>query len=110
MGPVKRTIIGTVLLDVDGVLNPLASTPPPGFQSQVIDGFEVAISVRHRRWLQELNQSFELVWATTWEDSVNQSICPLLGLPTLRVVNFGPDRQGETWKLSDVRIVQLAAA
>ena len=92
-----------LLLDVDGVLNPLALRPPPGFSVQWIDGYEVALSGKHREWLGELVRSFELVWATTWEDSANESIGPLLGLPELPVVRFSGERTGDTWKLEAVR-------
>ncbi|MBT8241207.1 MAG: hypothetical protein KJN63_08270 [Acidimicrobiia bacterium] len=96
----KRPLL---LLDVDGVLNPLAMTPPPGFSVQWIDGYEVAISARHQRWLNELAQSFDLAWATTWEQSANESIGPLLGLDELPVIRFDGERTGDTWKLEAVK-------
>jgi hypothetical protein len=99
-GTTERPLL---LLDVDGVLNPLAARPPPGFTALQIDGYEVAISARHRMWLQELVLSFELVWATTWEGAANESVGPLLGLPELPVVTFEGERIGETWKLGAVR-------
>lgn len=104
-GAEDRTGRPLLLLDVDGVLNPLANRPPPGFFVQWIDGYEVAISDRHRQWLSELAQSFELRWATTWEDSANESIGPLLGLPELPVVRFVAERTGDTWKLEAVQAV-----
>ena len=92
-----------LLLDVDGVLNPLSNRPPPGFRTEWIDGFEVAFTVRHARWLTELADSFELLWASTWEDSANESIGPLLRLPPLPVIHFSKERVGDTCKLNDVR-------
>lgn len=105
MGAMERDTTGRplLLLDVDGVLNPLANRPPPGFRLQRIDGYEVALSAQHQRWLSELAQSFDLAWATTWEQSANESIGPLLGLPEIPVVRFVGERAGDTWKLETVR-------
>ena len=91
-----------LFLDIDGVLNPLSNTPPPGFQAYFIDGYSVSLSDRHGRWLRELHETFEIVWASTWEHSANVAVGPLLGLPLLGVVEFGNDRVGDTWKLPAV--------
>lgn len=99
----NRTERPLLLVDVDGVLNPLGHRPPPGFFVQSIDGYEVAISDRHGRWLNELAESFELWWATTWEQSANNSVGTLLGLPELPVVRFAGERSGDTRKLEAVQ-------
>ena len=91
-----------LLLDIDGVLNPLSNNPPPGYQTYWIDGYSVALSERHGRWFRELHDLFDIVWASTWEHSANESVGPLLGLPQLGVVEFGEDRVGDTWKLQAV--------
>jgi hypothetical protein len=44
----------------------------------------------HGRWPADLGRSFELVWATAWEDEANAFVAPVLNLPTLPVVRFPP--------------------
>jgi HAD domain in Swiss Army Knife RNA repair proteins len=92
-----------LLLDVDGVLNPIGGGPPPGYTRQETNGFQVTWSIRHREWLKNLSSYFEMVWATTWEHLANESIGPLLDLPKLAVIEFTSPRHGDTWKLTDVK-------
>jgi hypothetical protein len=92
-----------LLLDVDGVLNPIGGGPPPGYTRDDSNGFRVTWSARHRMWLRELAKYYEMVWATTWEHKANEAFAPLLGLPQLDVIEFTSKRQGETWKLTDVK-------
>lgn len=94
-----------LLLDVDGVLSPFGAPPPVGFTRRTIDGYQVTLSPRHRGWLADLSTRFEIVWATTWEHRANAVLSPLLGLPTLDVIEFGhlrPSKPGETRKLPAV--------
>ena len=91
-----------LLLDVDGVVCPLGGAAP----DQVPSAY---LSLSHHRllprWLAELAEVFQLVWATTWEHDANEILAPLLGLPDLPVIGFagtvvGP---GETIKLPAIR-------
>ncbi|HRW19700.1 MAG TPA: hypothetical protein P5181_12725 [Dermatophilaceae bacterium] len=41
----------------------------------------VALHPAHGRWLDELADLSELVWATTWQHEANRVLSPLLGLP-----------------------------
>ena len=91
-----------LLIDVDGVLNPLV----------VADGFDiheltpigwtrgplqVQLTPRHGGWIAAMTDVFELAWATTWEDSANTLIGPLVGLPELPVVHFGFETARPVW-------------
>ena len=95
-----------LLIDVDGVLNPL----------MVADDFElhelrpigwtgppltVQLTPRHGEWITALTDVFDLVWATTWEQSANLLISPIVGLPTdLPVIPFVEPRLRHDWEVS----------
>ncbi|MGW5154288.1 HAD domain-containing protein [Nonomuraea wenchangensis] len=80
-----------LLLDVDGVLNPIGRRPP-GYRRYrcVVDGetYVVRLDPRHGRQLLDLAEATgaELAWATTWEEHANDWIAPRIGLPSLPVV------------------------
>ena len=93
-----------LLLDVDGVLNPLGIERPVGFVRYELSGFEVDLSAGHGVMLNAMSEWFDLVWATTWEHEASLLIAPLLSLPRdLPVIEFTHGRADETWKLHDVR-------
>ncbi|MFF1795240.1 HAD domain-containing protein [Kitasatospora sp. NPDC086009] len=77
-----------LFLDVDGVLNPVCPRPEAGFDAHTLLGYSVLLSARHGEWLRELADTYELVWATTWEEEANTHIAPAIGLPRLPVVRF----------------------
>jgi hypothetical protein len=78
-----------LLIDVDGVLNPYAARrTPEGFAEHRLAGFRVRLNPAHGAALRELAASFELVWATTWEEQANELIGPRLGLARLPVICF----------------------
>ncbi len=89
-----------LLLDVDGVLCPFGPDCPDGYRL-VEDGPRVWVSERNARWVRELSQHFELVWATMWEHRANAVIGPLHGLPKLPVIEFDL-LGGQTFKLPAV--------
>ena len=75
---------------------------PPGFVRETIGSYEVIWSQQHRDRLFQLSREFQLVWATTWEHSANESMSPILELGQLAVIEF--DRgTGDTWKLPSVQ-------
>jgi hypothetical protein len=82
-----------LLLDVDGPLNPYAAPwfrtrePSAGYTFHLLTlsrgrSYWVALNPTHGRWLRELAQLCDLVWATTWRDDANRLISPILGLPS----------------------------
>ncbi|MFB6885811.1 hypothetical protein ACFCY8_33825 [Streptomyces noursei] len=95
-----------LLLDVDGVLNPLRVRP-----GQEPDGFRRHF-MRPRAWIDQhphllesdvpdlpvwlhpdhgeelLDLPYDLVWATTWENDANHFIGPAIGLPSLPVITW----------------------
>ncbi|MFC4012754.1 HAD domain-containing protein [Nonomuraea purpurea] len=89
-----------LLLDVDGVLNPMGR-PTPGFRrynctiGAVV--YTVHLNPRHGRRLLDLaiSTGSELVWATTWEHHANEWIAPRIGLPPLPVIPLSPDPPSE---------------
>ncbi len=91
-----------LLLDVGGVLSPYGNPPPPDFEEREIGGFWVVWTDAHAPRVQRLAQSFDLVWATTWEQHANQALCPALGLDPLPVISFVRGKTA-TRKLESVR-------
>ncbi|RFU37514.1 hypothetical protein DZF91_32520 [Actinomadura logoneensis] len=84
-----------MLVDIDGVLNPLRR-PHRRFRRHRVapDGhaLNVWLDVRHGRMLRDLaaDTGAELVWATYWRDEANVWIGPRLGLPELPFVPVPP--------------------
>lgn len=90
-----------LLLDVDGVLNPLGVSEAPGFAAHHVGGMRVLLNSDHGRWLGELGARYDLTWATSWErdaDLIAERIGLPLGLPA---ITFS-DQSGWTVKLPDV--------
>lgn len=79
-----------VLLDVDGVLNPLQRSP--GYQRYRASPngtvFRLLLNPRHGPLLTGLaaETGAEIVWASYWTDAANDWIGPRIGLPPLRHV------------------------
>ncbi|KAA2247685.1 hypothetical protein F0L68_40030 [Solihabitans fulvus] len=98
-----------ILVDVDGPLNPFAAKPerrPRGYATHRLHPrdspwehtsrpLRVWLHPQHGRWLLDLAEDTgaELVWATTWEHEANRLLAPILGLPSLPVIDF--DGQGQ---------------
>ncbi len=91
-------------VDVDGVISLFGFDEPPGrdaAQYQLVDGMMHCISLRAGERLRRLAESFELVWASGWEEKANFYLPNLLGLPELPHLTFdGAARFGSAhWKL-----------
>jgi hypothetical protein len=76
-----------LLLDVDGPLNPYrAPTPPPGYRRHELREGEktwsLLLNPEHAVELIALAETFDLVWASSWEHGANRLIAPALGIPT----------------------------
>lgn len=89
-----------LLIDVDGVLNPLGR-PTIDFRRYRChlghEVYTVHLNPRHGARLLELAlmTGSELVWATTWEEYANEWIAPRLGLPRLPVIHVSEDKGSE---------------
>lgn len=81
---------------------PVGSNPPSGYERAEINGYEVVFSAAHAQWLLELHGAYDLTWATTWGERANHSLGPVLGLPTLPVIEIVKDRTAPTAKLASV--------
>ncbi|MFO7253239.1 MAG: HAD domain-containing protein [Actinomycetes bacterium] len=83
-----------LLLDVDGVLNPLGRQVR-GFQRYEVTvggtDYTVFLHPEHGAKLLALAEETgaTLTWATTWEHLANEWISPRIGLPALPVVELG---------------------
>jgi hypothetical protein len=93
-------------VDVDGVISLFGFDEPlpqrPGLSYHLIDGVPHCISDRAGSELQRLGETFELVWATGWEQRANDHLPLILGLPNeLPCLTFdGRARFGSAhWKL-----------
>jgi hypothetical protein len=108
----KRKAEGPVLaVDIDGVISLFgfdesmqpgkgdASKAPGEFH--LIDGMLHCISLDTGPRLERLSESYELVWASGWEDRANDHLPGLLGLPELPYLTFDGSAQFGTahWKL-----------
>jgi hypothetical protein len=95
-----------LLIDVDGVLSPYAAERcPEGYcEYAFFEGEEpVRLAEVHGKWLRELTESFDLVWATGWGEEAHRLISPVLGLPRFPTVLFPPAPFTFADKLSAVR-------
>jgi hypothetical protein len=94
-----------LLIDVDGVLNPLGVGPdfvPPGFVAHRLEGLRVLLARKHGAWLTALATDFDLVWATSWEHDADRLIAERVGLPRgMPVITFTSQTEW-TAKLPDV--------
>lgn len=99
-----------LLVDVDGVLAPFVfESAPAGFARHTVQAItgrhhDVWLNPVHGDWLRTLGEQFELVWATGWEHEASRLLGPLLGLPTMPVIEFAqpPVFGVPLWKLPDV--------
>jgi hypothetical protein len=91
-------------VDVDGVISLFGFEQAPDrsvARFELIDGMVHCISLAAGERLQRLADSYELVWATGWEEKANDYLPAMLGLPELPHLSFdGAARFGSAhWKL-----------
>jgi len=96
-----------LMVDVDGVISlfsfDFGARPEGRFHS--IDGIPHFLSSRAASHLLELWTTFELVWASGWEEKANEHLPHLLGLPgPLPYLSFerAPGRANAHWKLEAI--------
>ncbi|WP_329110739.1 hypothetical protein OG792_17010 [Micromonospora sp. NBC_01699] len=81
-----------LFLDVDGVLNPFDGPCPAGFvEHDLFPGEEpIRIDPGHGAWITELAETFDVTWATSWNEDANLVLAPLLGITALPVLTMPP--------------------
>ncbi len=83
-----------LLLDVDGVLAPFGqATKPSGFSrhtlhTELLGDHQVWLNTEHGDWLRPLQESFNFVWCSGWEDEAPQLLGPILKLKPAPVIHF----------------------
>ena len=91
-------------VDVDGVISLFGFDEPPDrgqARFELVDGMVHCISLAAGERLRRLEDHYELVWATGWEEKANFYLPSILGLPEFPVLSFdGAARFGSAhWKL-----------
>lgn len=91
-------------VDVDGVISLFGFDEPPDgalARFELVDGMVHCISLAAGDRLRRLSASYELVWASGWEEKANFYLPNLLGIPELPHLSFdGAARFGSAhWKL-----------
>jgi hypothetical protein len=108
-GSLKSPLIPSkplLMVDIDGVISlfgfAMDARPRGAFHS--IDGIPHFLSAAAGEHLLALSLSFELVWASGWEEKANEHLPRLLGLPTLPFLNFerSPGKANAHWKLDAI--------
>jgi hypothetical protein len=95
-----------LLVDIDGVISLFAfeADAPPEGSFHSIDGIPHFLSSKAAEHLLALGGTFELAWASGWEEKANEYLPHLLGLPELAHLSFD-GRVGRTnahWKLDAI--------
>jgi hypothetical protein len=95
-----------LLVDIDGVISlfAFAGGPPPAGSFHSIDGIPHFLSAKAAEHLLALTATFELAWASGWEEKANEYLPYLLGLPRLPHLSF-EGKVGRTnahWKLDAI--------
>jgi hypothetical protein len=90
-----------ILLDVDGVLNPLQRSPGYQRYRATPNGitYRLLLNPRHGPLLTGLAEATgaELIWASYWTDTANEWIGPRVGLPILRSLGGWKARHVAEW-------------
>jgi hypothetical protein len=102
-------MISRTYLDVDGVinsLNPLGGHYWPVPRSELTrhrcNGFDIHVPDHMTAIIGALDAQTEIVWCTTWEDSANTWIGPLVDLDRRRVIHPDPTDETFSWKEASV--------
>ena len=94
-------------VDVDGVISLFGYDQPtesaPG-EFHLVDGMLHCISMPTGPRLNRLAETYELIWASGWEDRANDYLPAILGVPSLPHLSFdGEARFGTAhWKLAAI--------
>jgi hypothetical protein len=96
-----------LLIDIDGVISLFgfdATQPPPG-RFELVDGIPHFLSAGAAERIGGLQEHFELVWCSGWEEKADEYLPLALGLPAgLRHLTFVPAGPASVrhWKLAAI--------
>ncbi|MGA9860318.1 MAG: HAD domain-containing protein [Solirubrobacteraceae bacterium] len=99
-----------LLIDIDGVISLFGfdrNQPPPG-RFLLVDGIPHFLSLTAADLVAGLQDSFELVWCSGWEEKADEYLPVALGLPAgLRHLTFDSPQQpapaaARHWKLESI--------
>src|SRR5579875_2103808 len=97
-----------LLIDIDGVISLFGFDPthPPAGKFLLVDGIPHFLSVRAAELINGLQNHFEMVWCSGWEEKADEYLPLALGLPPgLRHLSFadgGGPIGGRHWKLDAI--------
>lgn len=95
-----------LLVDIDGVISlfAFANGERPEGSFHWIDGMPHFLSGTAAAHLLALQERFELVWASGWEERANEYLPHLLGVPALPYLRFerAVGRSNAHWKLDAI--------
>lgn len=83
------------LLDVDGVINAVCGSVPPGYERRRVNGYQITwnpVVIDRMRQLHETS-AVEIRWLTTWCHDAATKIAPALGLPLDCIVEGDADHK-----------------
>jgi len=95
-------VLPLLLLDVDGVLMPTGVSVPRGFERHSTEKADIVVSRQHGVWLRDLAHCFDLVWASQWGDTANETFGEFHGLPRFPGIVFGELSRDGSRKLERV--------
>ena len=107
MGILGKSEKPLLAVDVDGVISLFGYEEPtedaPG-EFHLVDGMLHCISMPTGPRLNRLAETYELIWASGWEDRANDHLPGILGVPSLHYLTFdGEARFGTAhWKLAAI--------
>lgn len=90
-----------LLLDVDGVINAVYSSPPGCWTDwhRVNLGVTIRYADEVCHFLTAVSDHAEVLWLTTWGSSAQDDLAPALGLPAWDLA--GPHPEGTAWARED---------
>lgn len=104
MAPVGNSDKPLLAVDIDGVISLFGydqpTEDPPG-EFHLVDGMLHCISMPTGPRLNRLAQTYELIWATGWEERANEHLPGILGIPEFPYLTFAGEARFGTahWKL-----------
>ena len=71
-----------LLVDIDGVISPFMKPDDPwpsSYEWHRVEGQKMLLSTIHGKWMHDLQESYDIAWASTWGDDAARLIGPIIG-------------------------------